>query len=86
MRFPYIFTFLLFGSNLFAQDFVLVSVGESYGLQSYYSLSNDAETQVDNNAWDLAFHFYDGSILINESSKTTFLEPSRELRCYAAPT
>jgi hypothetical protein len=81
-----LFTFAFLSLFSHAQDFVLVSVGESYGLQSYYSLDNDAENQVDNNAWDLAFHFHDGSILINESSKTTFLEPARELRCYEAPS
>ncbi|MEZ5058832.1 MAG: HmuY family protein [Saprospiraceae bacterium] len=84
-----LFTFLFFfilniGIGL-SQDFVLVSVGESYGLQSYYSLSNDNESQIDNNDWDIAFHYFDGSLLINESSKTTFLEPAKELRCYATP-
>lgn len=81
-----LFSFFCCCPAVIAQDFVLVSVGESYGLQSYYSLTNDTETQVDNNEWDLAFHFYDGSIHINESSKTTFLEPAKELRCYAALT
>ena len=68
-----------------AQNYVLVSTGESYGLQNYYRLNDDAQTSVPNDAWDLQFFFYGDGIFINESSKTTFLEPSREIRFYRAP-
>lgn len=67
-----------------AQQFVLVSVGEGYGYQSYYNLADDRETQISNEAWDLAFAMNGTGIHLNESSKSTFLEPSKELRLFHA--
>lgn len=60
---------VVFGiANLKAQ--VSVSVGPDYSQQSYYTLSSDATSVLENTSWDLAFStgFGQVGILINESA------------------
>ncbi|HMR42340.1 MAG TPA: T9SS type A sorting domain-containing protein [Saprospiraceae bacterium] len=72
-----------------AQDFISVTNGASYAQQAFYRLSDDATTNIDNAAWDIAFTtvgLQDAGILVNESSKTSFAAPQPDVEVYAAET
>ena len=52
---------------------VQISSGQSYLKQTFYSLSNDAATTINNSEWDIAFTVFgqqDGGIFINEAAGT----------------
>ena len=79
---------LLVFSYLNAQEFVQVSVGSSYSLQSYYTLSNDENSILTNESWDLAFTTAPDAagIFYNEAATASFSGEAPELRLYLAPT
>ncbi len=57
--------------NLKAQENVQVSVGTSYTEQSFYELSSNEITSIENESWDIAFSVFglqDAAIFINESA------------------
>ena len=83
--------FLLSTVCLFSQELVGVSVGSGYSLQAYYKLSDDDATEIlDNTDWDIAFTAIggdDAGIHVNESSKTSFANPTQpDVELYAAPS
>lgn len=69
---PLLFTIaLLLSLTASAQDFVQVSVGAQYAMQSFYNLDTDNVEQIPNESWDLAFSNVgrqDAGIIINESA------------------
>ena len=78
--FTFILTFLTF--SLFAQDYPTVSYAGSYAEQAFYSLSDNATTNIDNDSWDVAFSIDGAGIFINESAKVFGAESA----LYLAPT
>ena len=67
-----LFTFLAFSLVLNAQEVVTVSVGASYSTQVYYTMADNAQTTLPNNAWDLAFTTdpSDGGVFTNEAANS----------------
>lgn len=62
-----------------------ISTGSGYSKQSFYHLASGTETQINNDAWDIAFSntsSQDVGILVNESVSST----GNPLRLYLAPT
>jgi len=85
-----LFTVLLFATQFtFAQNQVLVSNGPGYNQQSFYNLSDDQITTIDNESWDIAFTtigLQDAGIHINESANFDRGATGVELEVYVAPT
>ncbi len=62
---------LLFVLTATAQDFVQVSVGPQYAMQSFYNLDTDKVDQIPNESWDIAFSNIgrqDAGVIINEAA------------------
>lgn len=79
------FLIVLTSSITLTSQIDLVSMGNGYVLQSYYSLSTGDVYSVPNDAWDIAFSATgekDGGILINES--VGFV--GQPVRLFLAPT
>ncbi len=84
-----LFTVLLFVSQLAFGQEVTVSNGFGYGQQSFYLLSDDNTTSIDNQSWDIAFTaigLQDAGIHINESANFSMGSTGAELEVYEAPT
>lgn len=61
----------MLSTGLFAQTTQEVATGAGYKKQSFFSLASGTETQVNDNAWDIAFSvsgLQDAGIFINESA------------------
>ncbi len=68
-----------------AQQIVQVSIGQGYGRQSFYKLSNDDTTMIGGTSWDLAFTVYglqDAGVHLNETSVTNFAAPAAQMELY----
>lgn len=83
----YFFLFLATGM-LHAQEFQEISTGAGYSKQSYVSLSNGTQTQVNNDAWDIGFSIssFDVGVFINESAGTVQGQPQPAIEIYDAGT
>ncbi|MCB9284032.1 MAG: T9SS type A sorting domain-containing protein [Lewinellaceae bacterium] len=65
-------SFLAIAFFLHAQETVTVSVGNGYSTQVYYTMADNAQTTLANNAWDLAFTTDpgDGGVFTNEAGNS----------------
>ncbi len=64
---------------------VQITSGAAYKKQTFYSLSNDAKTIINNTDWDIAFSVYaqqDGGVFLNESVGSG----EKPVKLYPAPT
>lgn len=72
-----------------AQDYQSVSTGAGYQKQSFSRLADDAEFQVSNTAWDIAFTDsgeQEAGIFVNESSGSSMGQPLPEVLLFDALT
>lgn len=71
-RITYLFAlFLILTTTVSAQDYVEISTGAGYSLQSFVNIEDGTEKQIPNTSWDLAFNISSGfsaGVLINESA------------------
>ena len=80
---------LLLAVTVHAQDYQSVSTGAGYQKQSFSRLADDAEFQVSNTAWDIAFTVsgeQEAGIFVNESSGSSMGQPLPEVILYDALT
>ena len=76
--------FFVFTSSLKSQTIDQVSVGASYGMQTYYTLEDGSTYTEDYTTWDIAFAVggQDLGIFVNESVASTFGDPLPEVELY----
>lgn len=78
--------FLLIASGAYAQEFQEISTGAGYQKQSYVRLADGSQTQVSNDAWDIAFSTgsFAVGVFVNESAGSSMGAPLPAIEVYQA--
>lgn len=78
------FLLLIISSSLVAQEFNQISMGEDYSKQAFYDLNTGNSTEVEMDAWDIAFNMgaFSVGIVVNEGSSSTTENPQPEFKVF----